>query len=122
MTAVSVRPVTEDQTDSPYMDVIYTLEEEMENATDYLEGGVGSIGTLAKSSNCSDLASLNASTASLGDPEAIAVDYDDHEDYIWITGKSCTLGYVNMVVTSSCCFLFLWGFVTHLFLSRPRNT
>ena len=88
MTTFSIRPVTEDQTDSPYVDVIYTLEEEEENVTDYQEGGFGSVGTLAKSSNCSDLASLDASTASLGDPEALAVDYDDHEDYIWVTGKS----------------------------------
>ena len=122
MATFSIRSVAEDPTDSPYVDVIYTLEEEMENATDYQEGGFGSVGTLAKSSNCSDLASFNASTASLGDPEAIAVDYDDHEDYIWVTGKSCILGYVNMVVTGSCCFSVLWGFVTHLFLSRPRNT
>ena len=88
MTTFSIRPVTEDQTDSPYVDVIYTLEEEGENLTDYREGGFGSVGTLAKSSNSSDLASLDASTASLGDPEALTLDYDDHEDYIWVTGKS----------------------------------
>ena len=97
MATFSIRSVAEDPTDSPHVDVIYTLEEEMENATDYQEGGFGSVGTLAKSSNCS-------------------------EDYIWVTGKSCILGYVNMVVTGSCCFFVLWGFVTHLFLSRPRNT
>ena len=88
MTTFSVRPVTEDQTDSPYVDVMYTLEEEeWGNVTDYQEGGFGSEGTLSKSSNCSDLASLDA-TASLGDPEVLAVDYGDHEDYIWVTGKS----------------------------------
>ena len=58
MTTFSIRPVTEDQTDSPYVDVIYTLEEEGENLTDYREGGFGSVGTLAESSNSSDLASL----------------------------------------------------------------
>ena len=73
MTTFSVRPVTEDQTDSPYVDVMYTLEEEeWENVTDYQEGGFGSEGTLSESSNCSDLASLDA-TASLGDPEVLAV-------------------------------------------------
>ena len=88
MTTFTIRPVTEDQTDSPYVDVIYCLEEEGENLTDYREGGFGSVGSLVRSSNSSDLASLDASTASLGDPEALTVDYDDHEDYIWVTGKS----------------------------------
>ena len=87
MTTFSVRPIIEDQTDSPYVDVMYTLEEEeWENVTDYQEGGFGSEGTLSKRSNCSDLASLDA-TASMGDPEVLAVEYDDHEDYIWVTGK-----------------------------------
>ena len=45
MTTFSIRPVTEDQTDSPYVDVIYTLEEEEENVTDYQEGGFGSVVT-----------------------------------------------------------------------------
>ena len=114
MTTFSVRPVTEDQTDSPYVDVMYTLEEEeWENVTDYQEGGFGSEGTLSKSSNCSDLASLDA-TASLGDPEVLAVDYGDHEDYIWVTGKSSMR--IRLCKYCSywfCCFFCLWGFVTH---------
>ena len=76
-----------DQTDVSCEDAMYTLEEEGENLTDYREGGFGSVGTLAKSSNSSDLASLDASTAIVGDPEILTVDYNDHEDYIWITGK-----------------------------------
>ena len=88
MTTFSIRPVMEDQTDSPFVDVIYCLEEEEENITDYREGGFGSVGSLVRSSNSSDLASLDASTASMGDPEALTADYNDHEDYIWMTGKS----------------------------------
>ena len=78
MATFSIRSVAEDPTDSPYVDVIYTLEEEMENATDYLEGGFGSVGSLVRSSNW----------VSMGDPETLTADYNDHEDYIWMTGKS----------------------------------
>ena len=88
MATFTMRPITEDQTESPYGDEIYCLKEEGENLTDYGEGGFGSVGSLVRSANSSDLASLAASTASLGDPEALTVDYNDHEDYIWMTGKS----------------------------------
>ena len=123
MTTLSVRPIIEDQTDSPYVDVMYTLEEEeWENVTDYQEGGFGSEGTLSKSSNCSDLASLDA-TASLGDPEVLAVDYGDHEDYIWVTGKSaCVFRLVITVATGFLLFcLCLWGFVTQFILCKTAK-
>jgi hypothetical protein len=88
MSAISVRPVIEDKTDSPYMDVMYTLEEEeWENVTEYLEGNLGNkAGNLSRSSNHSELASLNAN-AGVDDIEVLAVECDDHDDYIWVKGK-----------------------------------
>ena len=52
MSAISVRPVIEEETDSPYVEVIYTLEEEeWENVTEYLEGNLGNkAGNLSRSS------------------------------------------------------------------------
>ena len=114
MSTISVRPIIEAQTDSPYVDVMYTLEEEeWGNVTDYQEGSFG------RSSNHSDLASLDA-TASVGDPEVLAVECDDHEDYIWVTGKfQACIGCVNILVTSFLLFcLWLWGFVTQFILCK----
>ena len=78
MSAISVRPIIKDKTDSPYMDVMYTLEEEeWVNVTDYQEGSLGNgAGNLSRSSNCSELASLNA-TVGVDDIEVLAVEYDD---------------------------------------------
>ena len=111
MSAISVRPVIEDQTDSPYMDVMYTLEEEeWENVTEYLEGNLGNeAGNLSRSSNHSELASLNA-TASVDAIEVLAVEYDDHDDYIWVKGKfKACIGCVNNLVTGFVVFCFVLG-------------
>ena len=88
MATITMRPITEDQTESSYGDEIYCLREEEENLTYYGEGEWGSVGSLVRNENSSDLSSLVASTESLGAPEALTVDYNDHEDYIWMTGKS----------------------------------
>ena len=116
MSTISVRPIIEDQTDSPYVDVMYTLEEEeWGNVTDYQEGNLGSeAGTLSRSSNHSDIASLNA-TASVDAIDVLAVEYDDHDDYIWVKGKfKACIGCVNNVVTGFVVFVLL-GDVLHNF-------
>ena len=118
MSTISVRPIIEDQTDSPYMDVMYTLEEEeWGNVTDYQEDNLGSEGTLSRSSNHSDLASL--ATASVDAIEVLAVEYDDHDDYIWVKGKfKACIGCVNNLVTGFVVFCSVGGCVTQ-FLKRP---
>ncbi len=87
MSTITVRPNIETKTDSPFLDM-YTLEEEEEwvNVTDYLEDGLSSGGNLSRSSNHSDLASLNA-TSGVDDIEVLDVECEDHDDYIWIKGK-----------------------------------
>ena len=119
MATVTMKPITEDPSESSYGEEIYCLKEEGGNLTDYYgEGGWGSAGSLARTENSSDLATIMvASTESLGDPEALtfsgnSMDYNDHEDYIWmgLTGKSSMhykLG-VNVVITNSL-FVFLFG-------------
>jgi len=117
MSAISVRPVIEDKTDSPYMDVMYTLEEEeWENVTEYLEGNLGNeAGNLSRSSNHSELASLNA-TASVDAIEVLAVEYDDHDDYIWVKGKfKACIGCLDNLVTGFCCFCVCFANVSHNF-------
>ena len=114
MSTISVRPIIEDQTDSPYVDVMYTLEEEeWGNVTDYQEGNLGSeAGTLSRSSNHSDIASLNA-TASVDAIDVLAVEYDDHDDYIWVKGKfKACIGCVNNLVTGFVVFCSVGGCVT----------
>ena len=117
MATFTMKPITEDQSESSYGEEIYCLKEEEDNLTDYYgEGGWGSAGSLARTENSSDLATIMvASTESLGDPEALtfsgnSMDYNDHEDYIWITSKS-SMHYrlcVNAVMTNFC---FVFSFV-----------
>ena len=97
MSTLTVRPSIEAETDSPFMDVMYTLEEEeWVNMTDYREDGLSSEGNLSRSSNHSDLASLNA-TSGVDDIEVLAVDCEDHDDYIWIKGKfKACIYYINI--------------------------
>ena len=109
MSTISVRPIIEDQTDSPYMDVMYTLEEEeWGNVTDYQEGSLGNeAGNLSRSSNHSEFASLNAN-ASVDDIEVLAVECDDHDDYIWVKGKfKACIGCVDNLVTGYVVFCFV---------------
>jgi len=117
MSAISVRPVIEEASDSPYVEVIYTLEEEeWENVTEYLEGNLGNkAGNLSRSSNHSELASLNAN-AGTDDIEVLAVDCDDHDDYIWVKGKffKACIKCFNLV-TGVRCFCFCFADVSHNF-------
>ncbi len=88
MSAISVRPIIEEASDSPYLEVMYTLEEEaFENVTEYLEGDLEpKVGNLSRSFNHSELASLDANNGT-EDIEVLAADCDDHADYIWVKGK-----------------------------------
>ena len=116
MATFTMRPITEDQTESSYGDEIYCLKEEEENLTDYYgEGEWGSAGSLVRNENSSDLATIMvASTESLGDPEALTfsghnVDYNDHEDYIWMTSKSSM--HYRLCKYGGDWFLFCFSFV-----------
>ena len=88
MAAISVKPIIEETSDSPYVNVLYTLEEEgWENVTEYLEGNLGNkTGNLSRSSNHNELASLNAN-AGVDDIVVLAVACDDHDDSIWVNVK-----------------------------------
>jgi len=117
MSAVTVRPIIEEASDSPYLEVIYTLEEgEFENVTEYLEGDLGNkAGNLSRSSNHSELASLDANGAT-DDIEVLAVDCDDHDDYIWVKGKftKACIKCFNLV-TGVCCFCFCFAWCHTIF-------
>ena len=117
MSAVTVRPIIEEASDSPYLEVIYTLEEgEFENVTEYLEGDLGNkAGNLSRSSNHSELASLDANGGT-DDIEVLAVDCDDHDDYIWVKGKFFKSMHKMFKLSYWCLlFLFLFCLVSHNF-------
>ena len=94
MATFTMKPITEDPSESSYREGMFFLEEEGDNLSEYYgEGGWGSAGSLARTENSSDLATMvDASTESLGDPEALtfsahSMDYNDHQDYIWMGGS-----------------------------------